>query len=143
MRFIGRSTCRALSPGQMEKRIKRSAWLIISGCTIRDVAEVMGTSKSTVAKDMDRLIDIDKQMYEQVRKILHHRGELAPILGGTVTKLRYQAGKSDRVALDLDSEVASRLIALGICMKCGTKRQHKDVHDLANNLICPICGHVM
>ena len=59
--------------------------------TIRKTAQIFGLSKSTVHNDLSkRLQKVDKQMYDDVQKILEHNFAEKHIRGGMSTKLKYE-----------------------------------------------------
>lgn len=143
MRYLGRSPVRTLSPSQIEKRAKRSGWLIVSGYTIRQTADMMGVSKSTVAKDLDRLIDLDKELYAQVRDRIKRTMEITPYVAGAVTKLRCAAKRNEEASIKLTEEIQSRLLSIGIYPKCGAKLQYVHIQDLSSSLRCNQCSFRM
>ncbi len=58
--------------------------------TIRDTAKVFKVSKSTVHKDLqERLIEIDKKLYNEVITIFSFHKEIRHINGGEATKQKY------------------------------------------------------
>lgn len=58
--------------------------------TIRNIAKMYNVSKSTVHKDLSsRLVLIDPQMHEQVKKLLEYNKSMRHIRGGNSTKLKY------------------------------------------------------
>lgn len=73
------------------KRIKEETRIILdSKCTIRELAKKMNISKSTVHKDLhERLLDIDKNMYNKVKEILEYHIKVRHINGGEATRLKY------------------------------------------------------
>ncbi len=59
--------------------------------TIRQTAKVFNLSKSTVHNDLSkRLVVVDKEMYEQVKKILDKNFEEKHIRGGQATKNKFK-----------------------------------------------------
>ncbi|QVK21552.1 sporulation transcriptional regulator SpoIIID [Mycoplasmatota bacterium] len=59
--------------------------------TVRDVARIVGYSKSTVHKDLtERLKKIDVEKYERVRNLLEYNKNIRHIRGGMSTKHKYQ-----------------------------------------------------
>lgn len=65
-------------------------YIINTGKTIRDIANVFKVSKSTVHKDLhERLLEIDKNKYEEVDKILKYHIEIRHLRGGESTKMKY------------------------------------------------------
>ncbi len=58
--------------------------------TIRDIAKIFCVSKSTVHKDLnERLLEIDKDLYYNVSKILQHHIDIRHIRGGESTRKKY------------------------------------------------------
>ncbi len=65
-------------------------YIIDSKDTVRGAAKKFGISKSTVHKDVsERLININKSLAIQVRKILDENKAQRHIRGGMATKLKY------------------------------------------------------
>lgn len=79
----------------MDKRIiKRvldeSNYILNTGDTIRQIANIFGVSKSTVHKDLnDRLFNIDASVYEEVNKVLRYHTLIRHIRGGESTRLKF------------------------------------------------------
>ncbi len=70
--------------------LKEAEHIASSGDTLRQTAEVMGISKSTVHKDMSkRLRYIDRKLYEEVRKVTEENKSLRHIRGGEATRDKY------------------------------------------------------
>ena len=58
--------------------------------TVREVAKIVGCSKSTVHKDLtERLPYIDFALYEEVKDLLDYNKTVRHIRGGLSTKLKY------------------------------------------------------
>lgn len=58
--------------------------------TVREVAKIVGISKSTVHKDLqDKLKVIDYQKYLDVKKVLEYNKNIRHIRGGYSTKIKY------------------------------------------------------
>ncbi len=76
----------------IEKRVIDSAEYIIENkSTVRAAAKFLGVSKSTVHKDVtDRLLEIDSNLAEQVRRILDINKEERHIRGGEATRNKYK-----------------------------------------------------
>ena len=73
-----------------ERVLKEADYILKTGYTIREVATYFNVSKSTVHKDLhERLILIDKKMYEKVDKILKYHIDIRHIRGGESTKNKY------------------------------------------------------
>lgn len=81
----------------IERRVMETAvYISRTKCTVREAASHLGTSKSTVHKDMsERLLQIDMNLYEQVEKILKHNKEVRHLRGGEATKMKYLKNKED------------------------------------------------
>jgi len=73
------------------KRVLEEAnYIINTGKTIREIAEVFKISKSTVHKDLhERLLYIDEELYENVDKILKYHIDVRHLRGGESTKKKY------------------------------------------------------
>ena len=80
----------------MKKEIKERVLLVASyikatHSTIRDSAELFGTSKSTTHLDVSRrLKKIDPALYKEVKKVLKENFDEKHIRGGQSTKKKYQ-----------------------------------------------------
>lgn len=73
-----------------DRVINESKYIISTNSTIRETAEVFGVSKSTVHKDVrDRLLEINKNMYEKVSIILEYHIDIKHIRGGESTKRKF------------------------------------------------------
>lgn len=76
--------------------IEEANYIISTNKTIRDVAKYMKVSKSTVHKDLhERLLEIDKKLYEKVDIILQKHLQIRHINGGNATKLKYEKLRGD------------------------------------------------
>ena len=70
---------------------KLAVYIIESGATVRVAAQRFGVSKSTVHKDLSqRLPQIDRRLYIEVRKILDLNKAQRHIRGGIATRIKYQ-----------------------------------------------------
>jgi len=76
---------------EMEQRIMdEKAYVLATGCTVRQCANVFKTSKSTVHKDLtERLPEINMMAYKKIREILDVNWEEKHIRGGISTKRKY------------------------------------------------------
>lgn len=73
-----------------DRVIKESNYIIETNKTIREVADIFGVSKSTVHNDIrNRLIVIDKNLYEKVSNILKEHIDIKHIRGGEATKRKF------------------------------------------------------
>ena len=71
--------------------IKEAQYIIETNSTVRATAEHFNISKSTVHKDVtERLKEIDKQLYKEVRKVLNINLAERHIRGGEATKNKYK-----------------------------------------------------
>ena len=78
-----------------DRVINESKYIIDTGSTVREVADVFGVSKSTVHNDMrKRLINIDINLYEKVSSILEYHTDIKHFRGGESTKRKYLVEKS-------------------------------------------------
>ena len=73
-----------------ERVLKEADFILKTGYTIREVAEIFNVSKSTVHKDLkERLIKIDKNKYNRVNEILKYHLNIRHIRGGESTRKKY------------------------------------------------------
>ena len=71
--------------------IKEAKYIIETNSTVRAAAEHFKISKSTVHKDVtERLKEIDKQLFGEVRKVLNFNLSERHIRGGMATKNKYK-----------------------------------------------------
>lgn len=79
----------------MDKRIisrvlEEGKYILDTGKTVREMALIFGISKSTIHKDLrERLLEIDKCMYEKVSTILQYHTDVRHIRGGESTKRKF------------------------------------------------------
>ena len=76
----------------LERRARELAvYLIERRTTIRDAAKHFSVSKSTDHKDLsERLREIDRSLYVQVKEILEQNKAERHLRGGDATKRKYQ-----------------------------------------------------
>ena len=76
----------------LERRARELAvYLIERRTTIRDAAKHFSVSKSTVHKDLsERLKEIDRSLYVQVKEILEQNKAERHLRGGEATRRKYQ-----------------------------------------------------
>lgn len=73
-----------------ERAIKLAKYIIDTKDTVRGAAKKFGVSKSTVHKDIaSRLLQINKALAMEVRKVLDENKAERHIRGGQATKLKY------------------------------------------------------
>lgn len=74
----------------IKRVIEEAEYIKDTGKTVREIASIFHVSKSTVHKDLhERLIDIDKGLYQDVEKILKYHTDIRHIRGGESTKKKY------------------------------------------------------
>ncbi|MBQ1947174.1 MAG: sporulation transcriptional regulator SpoIIID [Clostridia bacterium] len=85
----------------MEDRAVRLAeHMLKTRCTVRMAAEHFGISKSTVHKDLtERLKNIHKALYREVRQLLEENKAERHIRGGMATKRKYEKNNKEREGL--------------------------------------------
>jgi putative DeoR family transcriptional regulator (stage III sporulation protein D) len=63
--------------------------------TVREVAKIIGLSKSTIHKDLtEKLKIIDENLYDEIMQLLEHNKNIRHIRGGQKTKEKYEYLKS-------------------------------------------------
>ncbi|MBQ9485877.1 MAG: sporulation transcriptional regulator SpoIIID [Clostridia bacterium] len=79
----------------IKNRVRQEAFYIAeTGATVRDTAKVFHFSKSTVHKDVtERLLEIDGELYEKVKKVLQKNLDERHLRGGNATKAKYLKAK--------------------------------------------------
>lgn len=77
-----------------QRACELAVYIIETGATVRTAARHFGISKSTVHKDLSqRLPQIHKALYAQVRHVLDENKAQRHIRGGMATKKKYQQSK--------------------------------------------------
>ena len=76
---------------EMKNRVIEMANVFLEGKrTVREVAKIVGYSKSTVHHDLTtKLEDIDPILYLQVKELLEYNKKIRHIRGGESTRLKY------------------------------------------------------
>ena len=70
--------------------INEGKYILETEKTVREMALVFGISKSTIHKDLrERLLEIDKDMYETVSSILQYHTDIRHIRGGESTRRKF------------------------------------------------------
>ena len=70
--------------------IEEGEYILRTGDTIREMASFFGISKSTIHKDLrERLLIIDKNMYDRVSIILQYHMDIRHIRGGESTRRKF------------------------------------------------------
>lgn len=74
-----------------ERVIREGKYIVETGCTVRACAKVLGTSKSTVHKDVtERLAAVDPELWEKVKAVLSINLQERHLRGGDATKKKYE-----------------------------------------------------
>ncbi len=74
----------------MSRVIKEGKYIIETGNTVREMADVFGISKSTIHKDLrERLLEVDMDLYHKVSSILQYHMDIRHIRGGESTRRKY------------------------------------------------------
>lgn len=81
--------------GNVDKRcVEIGEYIRDTGATVRRAAAVFGISKSTVHIDVTkRLRDVDKLLYDDVKKVLEENKAQRHIRGGIATREKYSKMK--------------------------------------------------
>ena len=76
----------------MRRRVLYQAQIMLDeSLTVRQVAKLIGLSKSTIHKDLtEKLKLIDLNLYSEVAKLLEYNKNVRHIRGGQKTKERYE-----------------------------------------------------
>lgn len=81
-----------------ERAIDLAKYIIDTKDTVRGAAKKFGISKSTVHKDVSyRLLNINKSLALEVRKVLDENKAERHIRGGMATKLKYSNQKEKKI----------------------------------------------
>ena len=74
-----------------KRTVEEADYMIETGKTVREIADIFKVSKSTVHKDLhERLIDIDPIKFNEVNRILQYHVNVRHIRGGQSTKNKYK-----------------------------------------------------
>lgn len=78
-----------------ERILEEARYIVESEATVRQAAKTFASSKSTVHKDVtERLREIDKELFEEVRKVLEFNLSERHIRGGMATRQKYLKEKN-------------------------------------------------
>lgn len=73
-----------------QRVLKEANYILETGYTIREIAEVFRVSKSTVHKDLqERLLHLDREKHQEVEKVLDYHTCIRHIRGGESTRQKY------------------------------------------------------
>lgn len=80
----------------IQKRVLEiSTYILETQATVRQAAQLFGVSKSTVHKDMtERLPSLNRELANQVRKVLEYNKSERHLRGGEATRKKYRYKKS-------------------------------------------------
>lgn len=74
-----------------DRAVVLGEYIIDTGATVRATAKVFKISKSTVHKDVtERLLHINRSLYNQVNKVLQKNKSERHIRGGLATRRKYK-----------------------------------------------------
>lgn len=74
----------------MMRVVEEGKYMLDTGKTVRELAEYFGISKSTIHKDLrERLLEIDKELYDKVSNILQYHMDVRHIRGGESTRKKF------------------------------------------------------
>ncbi len=74
-----------------DRVLEEAEFIAETGATVRATAKIFLSSKSTIHKDVtERLIKIDKELYDRVRKVLDKNLLERHIRGGEATRRKYK-----------------------------------------------------
>ena len=78
-------------------RVLYSAKIMVNDrLTVRDVAKIVGVSKSTVHKDLtEKLKTIDELLFDEITSLLDYNKKIRHIRGGQKTKEKYEKLKTN------------------------------------------------
>ncbi len=75
-----------------KRAVKVGKYIVRTSATVRKTADVFGISKSTVHKDVsERLPRINKQLAEEVSKVMEKNKAERHIRGGEATRQKYMS----------------------------------------------------
>ncbi|MDE7161494.1 MAG: sporulation transcriptional regulator SpoIIID [Anaeroplasmataceae bacterium] len=76
---------------ETKERVLEMAYLMLEGRrTVREVAKLIGYSKSTVHHDLTtKLEKIDEDLYQQVKELLDYNKKIRHLRGGEATRQKY------------------------------------------------------
>lgn len=73
-----------------ERVLEEANYILKTGYTIREIAQIFRVSKSTVHKDLqERLLHIDKEKHKLVEQVLEYHTCIRHIRGGESTRKKY------------------------------------------------------
>ena len=73
-----------------DRVMKECKYIIDTNKTVREIALEFKVSKSTVHKDLrDRLLEIDRNLYNNVSEILQYHTSIRHLRGGDATRRKF------------------------------------------------------
>ncbi len=74
----------------MSRVVEEGEYIVKTGKTVREIADVFGLSKSTIHKDLrERLLEVDVNLYHKVSSILQYHTDVRHIRGGESTRRKF------------------------------------------------------
>ncbi len=91
---------------QLHSRVLEMAYLMLDGRrTVREVAKIIGYSKSTVHHDLTtKLEKIDYDIYLQVKELLEYHKKIRHLRGGEATRKKYLAEAQPEIRQDTPTQ---------------------------------------
>lgn len=84
----------------LQRVIDIANYILDTGYTVRQTAQIFGVSKSTVHKDVtERLPQINENLAQDVRVVLEKNKAERHLRGGEATRLKYSSLRSDKAEL--------------------------------------------
>lgn len=79
-----------------ERAVACGEYIVKTGCTVRTCAHILGSSKSTVHKDVtERLYIVDPVLWERVQKVLGVNLQERHLRGGNATRMKYERERGE------------------------------------------------
>ena len=79
-----------MNKGIVSRVIEEGNYIVKTGKTVREMALVFHLSKSTIHKDLrERLLEVDRDLYEKVSNILQYHTDIRHIRGGESTRRKF------------------------------------------------------
>ncbi|MBQ2942188.1 MAG: sporulation transcriptional regulator SpoIIID [Clostridia bacterium] len=83
------------------RTVRLAEYIVENKSTVRSAAKKFGISKSTVHKDVsERLKEIDRGLFDDVRIILDENKEVRHIRGGLATRKKYSEKRKNSIVKD-------------------------------------------
>ncbi len=91
---------------EIQSRVLEMAYLMLDGRrTVREVAKLVGFSKSTVHHDLTtKLEKIDYGLYLQVKELLEYNKKVRHLRGGEATRMKYLEESQPEILLNTPSQ---------------------------------------